>query len=193
MAPIHQSALRDSPVLVEIFRGRDTEGSPIIECSHRGIICVMSGRGEVIYALGDPNIRVHMRSCAKPFQILPLFDLGFFDPKSKSHKPQVKQSDVPLLMSSHSSQAIHTKRVQELLDLMGLDQSALRCGIHSPVDEETRKDLQKNHQASSVLHNNCSGKHVVTWPGFSIHFYLEASTPLLLSAPSEFLNSMGVQ
>ncbi len=33
----------------------------------------------------------------------------------------------------------------------------------------------------------------LTWPGFSIHFYLEASTPLLLSAPSEFLNSMGVQ
>jgi L-asparaginase II len=183
MTNIHKSGLLDAPVLAEIFRGYDQQGQAIIECVHRGLIVVMHGNGQVLYEAGDIDTIVHMRSVGKPFQVLPLFDAGFFDPQRPAFKPNLTQKDVALLMSSHSGQAIHTSRVQELLDYVGLEQSVLRCGIHPPQDEVTRKNLQKSGQTFSVLHNNCSGKHVAMLMaclerGFDIASYEQPDHPL---------------
>jgi L-asparaginase II len=178
----HLSSLTDAPTLVEIFRGITTNGYPIIECVHQGLICIVDGHGHVIYSHGEGLTRVHMRSCAKPFQVLPLLELGFFDDNKRKHL-NLCLSDLTLMMSSHSGQNIHTSRISELLTLIGLDQFALRCGIHPPQDEFTRRELIRTNTDPSVLHNNCSGKHTAMLmtclaQGFDIHSYENEKHPL---------------
>jgi L-asparaginase II len=152
-------ALKDAPTLVEIFRGHDAAGEPITECVHKGLISIVTGEGEIIYSQGNGQTLTHMRSTAKPFQVLPLLNLGFFDDESLK-KNNLRLSDLALMMSSHGGQSFHTTRVEQLLLDLGLDSSALRCGIHPPEDNETKKFLFKNQKDATVFHNNCSGKHV---------------------------------
>ena len=152
------NGLKDAPILVEIFRGTTTDGHPIIECVHRGLISIVSGQGEIIYSQGEQATLTHIRSCAKPFQVLPLLQSGFFsyDEKHAEHR----RCDLALMMSSHAGAPMHTDRVSQLLKENGLLPSLLRCGVHPPQDETTRHQLLKHGQMPSVLHNNCSGKHV---------------------------------
>lgn len=155
-----QAHMANAPVLMEVLRGKDAQGQSIIECVHHGIIGVMEGNGKVIYENGDSNTYVHMRSCAKPFQITPLFEMGLLDKNSKSYVPHLRDADIPLFMSSHAGEDFHVQRVQELLALMGLFVKDLRCGSHPPLDDNARKHLQMRGEACSPLHNNCSAKHV---------------------------------
>src|SRR5690606_18695003 len=108
----------------------------------------------------DVNYFSHMRSCAKPFQILPLFEMGLFDDANTQARLGLKPFDQVLMMSSHAGQSIHTTRVQALLERIGFDHSALRCGIHPPYDTASFCELVRNHEKPSELHNNCSGKHL---------------------------------
>lgn len=151
--------LHHAPLLVEINRGRHASGEPIVECVHHGIISVVNSLGESLFNVGDVSTMCHLRSTAKPVQILPLFKRYVFLENGPSWNSQLKLSDVALLISSHAGEPIHTTRVQELLQIIGLKDDALRCGIHPPQDDATRKAMLFSHDVPSVLHNNCSGKH----------------------------------
>lgn len=155
-----QAHVATAPVLMEVLRGKNAQGQPIIECVHHGIISVREGNGRVLYEKGDSNTYVHMRSCAKPFQVAPLFEMGLFDKSSKACLTYLRDADVPLFMSSHAGEDFHTRRVQELLASMGLSVKDLRCGSHPPLDDSARKNLEMRGEPCSPLHNNCSAKHV---------------------------------
>lgn len=179
MQNTHLSNLQNAPTLVEIFRGENAKGQPIIEIVHRGLICVQNGLGEVMFARGDIKTLNHMRSTAKPFQVLPLLELGVFDDGASKLLP----SDLTLMMSSHAGHSMHTSRVAELLARVGLSQKDLRCGIHPPQDDGTRKNLIRSMAKPTELHNNCSGKHTAMLMaclkhGFSIDNYEELNHPL---------------
>lgn len=171
-------SLKDAPVLLEILRGSGKNA--VVECVHHGLIAVVDGFGESVFSYGESETLIFLRSTAKPLQLLPLFKLGIFDDFAAL---PFRESDIALMMSSHSGQAIHTKRVEELLSLIGLSPSALRCGIHSPQDETTRKELKASGLKPTVLHNTCSGKHVAMLlaclkQGFDISNYEDPMHPL---------------
>ena len=42
---------------------------------------------------------------------------------------------------------------------IGLDESALKCGVHEPFSAEVARELTRNQKPPNVLQNNCSGKH----------------------------------
>lgn len=177
------ASLFNAPVLAELYRGFDQEGAPIIERVHHGIIAVVDGRGQMIFSHGDVNFFAHMRSCAKLFQILPLFEMGFFDDDEAQTKLALTPADLVLMMSSHAGEPLHTARVDELLKKLGLDHHALRCGIHAPYDTATFCELLRRQQKPNELHNNCSGKHLgmliaCLRQGFDRHSYEEPSHPL---------------
>ena len=152
--------LADAPLLVELFRGFDKLKKPLIERVHHGIIAVVDGLNNIIYSRGNIGYSAHMRSCAKPFQILPLMETGFFENVDMQKQYDLKPFDPVLMMSSHSGQIMHTSRVEKFLTACGLDHRALRCGIHPPYDTASFCELLRANKKPSQLHNNCSGKHV---------------------------------
>jgi len=134
-------------VLVEVWRG------PIIESLHRGHLIAVDSEGKTIAELGDAGTVTFIRSSGKPFQAIPLVASGAADRFGLSEK------EIAIACGSHSGEPIHVETVQSILRKIGLDATALKCGVHEPFSAEVARDLVKNQQPPSVLQNNCSGKH----------------------------------
>src|SRR5690606_21609933 len=143
----------------ETFRGVDKFGAPILECVHHGLVSVVDGEGTAILSIGDTRALLHLRSCAKPFQVLPIFEAGFFSDSNDPSLPKLIPADLPLFLSSHSGSFMQTDRIRQILQLISLDEQALRCGVHPPQDEQALNEIIKSNGIASPLHTNCSGKH----------------------------------
>jgi len=133
--------------LVEVWRG------PIIESRHRGHLTAVDGRGATVAALGLPETVTYVRSSGKPFQAIPLILSGAADRFGFS------EQEIAIACGSHSGEPIHVDTVRSMLAKIGLDESALKCGVHEPFSAEVARQLTRNQKAPSVLQNNCSGKH----------------------------------
>src|ERR1051325_12116127 len=46
-----------------------------------------------------------------------------------------------------------------MLDKIGLDKSALKCGTHEPYSIDVARELIRQNQLPTPIQNNCSGKH----------------------------------
>jgi len=133
--------------LVEVWRG------PIVESRHRGHLTAVSGRGETISSLGLPQTVTYLRSSAKPFQALPVIVSGAAD------RFGFNEQEIAIACGSHSGEPIHVNTVRSMLGKIGLDESALKCGVHEPFSAEVARELARSQKLPSVLQNNCSGKH----------------------------------
>jgi L-asparaginase II len=141
---------RNIPVpepLVEVTRGSLTESR------HRGHIAVLDSANEVRAFLGVPETVTYLRSSAKPFQTLPLVSSGAADHFSLT--PQ----EIAVACASHNGEPIHTETVASILRTIGLEASALKCGVHEPFSKEVTEALRERGERPNVLQNNCSGKH----------------------------------
>lgn len=134
-------------VLVEVTRG------PLVESRHRGDLIAVDGDGQTITALGAPENVTFIRSSGKPFQAVPLLASGAAD------RFGFTQQEIAIACGSHSGEPIHVATVQSMLKKIGLDASALKCGVHEPFSVDAARELAKNQESPSVLQNNCSGKH----------------------------------
>jgi L-asparaginase II len=133
--------------LVEVWRG------PIVESRHRGHLTAVDGAGNTIAALGSPETVTYVRSSGKPFQAMPVIVSGAAD------RFGFTEQEIAIACGSHSGEPIHVETVQSMLRKIGLDETALKCGVHEPFSTEVARALARNQQAPSVLQNNCSGKH----------------------------------
>ena len=123
-----------NPVLIEVTRG------PAVESRHRGAFVVVDAAGRTVWAMGDAQMPVFPRSAAKPLQALPLIETGAADRFNLSDK------ELALACASHLGEPLHVAAVAAWLARIGLDGSALECG------------LQPQRIAEPIYHN-CSGKH----------------------------------
>jgi len=177
--------------LVEMTRGaRGGEG--LVEELHIGAVAVVDGTGALVAEVGSAEVPVHLRSTAKPFQLLPLLLDGLHErplsrPDAAGRAPkrpvQLSQEDLAVMMASHSGQVAHTGRVARLLKAVGLGAEDLRCGAHAPVHGATAETLLLGAQVPSALHNNCSGKHTnmlltCLHNGYPLPTYLDRDHPL---------------
>ena len=133
--------------LVEVWRG------PIIESRHRGHLTAVDGRGKTIAALGLPETVTYVRSSGKPFQALPMIVSGAAD------RFGFTEQEIAIACGSHSGEPIHVDTVRSMLGRIGLDETALKCGVHEPFSVEVARELTRNQKPPGVLQNNCSGKH----------------------------------
>jgi L-asparaginase II len=136
-----------SASLVEVSRG------PIVESRHRGHLIAVDGAGKVVAALGAPETVTYIRSSGKPFQTIPLVTSGAAD-----HFGFTTQ-EIAIACGSHSGEPAHVATVQSMLKKIGMDEGALKCGVHAPFSVEAVRELAKKQQQPNVLQNNCSGKH----------------------------------
>ena len=114
------------------------------------MLVVADPEGRVHASLGDPDTPVYLRSAAKPFQAAAAVVSGGLDAIAATER------ELAIVCASHSGEDAHVATVAALLSRLGLDERALRCGAHPPIDAAT---AERVGHAASALHNNCSGKH----------------------------------
>lgn len=136
-----------NPILVRVRRGA------FVESVHRAAFTVRDADGRAVDGLGDTRSRMFARSAIKALQALPLIETGAAD------RFGLSSADLALSISSHNAEAQHTERAAAMLERLGLDASALRCGSQSPGDPAARQALKEADAKPTALHNNCSGKH----------------------------------
>nr|MDQ3805896.1 asparaginase [Acidobacteriota bacterium] len=69
------------------------------------------------------------------------------------------EREIAIACASHSGQDLHAATVAGMLGKIGLGETALKCGVHEPFDQETARLLRERGESPSILRNNCSGKH----------------------------------
>jgi len=133
--------------LVEIWRGS------IIESQHSGHLIAVDGNGTSICSLGAPETVTYLRSSGKPFQALPVVASGAADRFGFTEK------ELAISCGSHNGEPIHVETVRSMLRKIGLDESALKCGVHEPYSVEVARELIRKQEPPAAVQNNCSGKH----------------------------------
>jgi L-asparaginase II len=125
----------------------------ILESSHYGAIAIVTSQGSLFAQVGDPQARTFLRSSAKPFQTIPLLELGGID------KFQITGQELAVICASHSGTDKHLQAIVGLQRRIGITEADLLCGTHPPFDLASRKKLEDQGRLPSQNHHNCSGKH----------------------------------
>ncbi|MBQ6516305.1 asparaginase [bacterium] len=97
----------------------------------------------------------YLRSCAKPLQSVLLIIYNAIN------KYNFTPEEIALCCASHTGDEEHLNVANSILKKTGLNINNIKCGIHPPLSEKMRKKLEDMHQEPTVLHNNCSGKHLM--------------------------------
>src|SRR5712692_429250 len=126
----NQDSVNGAPVqLVEVWRG------PIVESRHRGHIVAVDGAGKTVAELGRVDAVTFVRSSGKPFQAIPLITSGAAD------RFGFTDQESAIACGSHSGEPVHVEIVRSMLQKIGLDESALKCGVHQPFSAEVVRAL----------------------------------------------------
>jgi L-asparaginase II len=125
----------------------------IIESRHRVHAAVARASGELIASARNPEIVTPWRSCAKPFQVMPLIESGGFDSTGWG------DDELALACASHGGEPEHVALAASMLASIGMEEGDLACGPHDPLSQRGQKALRELGAHPTRLHNNCSGKH----------------------------------
>ena len=140
----------------------------VVESQHRVHAAVVDAHDCLAAGAGDPRRFTHWRSCAKPFQVMPLMESGGFDDLHWG------DDELALACASHGGEPEHVAIAERMLSAIGLEEGDLACGPHEPLSNRGAKLLRESGERATRLHNNCSGKHAAMlasahtsgWPMF---------------------------
>jgi L-asparaginase II len=140
----------------------------IVESRHRVHAAVADSTGRVIASALEPSVVTHWRSCAKPFQVMPLLESGGFD------RAGWGDDQLALACASHGGEPEHVALAEGMLRAIGMEEGDLACGPHDPLSQRGQKVLRDKGARPGRLHNICSGKHAAMlarahaegWPAF---------------------------
>ncbi|MCC6147109.1 MAG: asparaginase [Anaerolineaceae bacterium] len=133
--------------VVEVTRGN------VLESIHFGAIAVVDATGRMLAGYGDPYTVTFLRSSSKPFQALPLIEMGGMEYFGLS------EAEVAIQCASHSGTDAHYEVVSAFQQKVGVGEEDLKCGTHPPMHEPTWKELIRRGEAPTPNRHNCSGKH----------------------------------
>jgi L-asparaginase II len=129
-----------------------TRGSGI-ESRHRVHAAVVNANGALVGASREPETVTMWRSCAKPFQVMPLLASGGFDEVGWG------DDELALACASHGGEPEHVAITESMLRDLGLEEGDLACGPHEPLSPRGARIVRESGERPTRLHNNCSGKH----------------------------------
>jgi len=161
----------NQPFRVSVHRGGFWESEHLVDA------VVLDGAGAVVAQWGDPHKLIFTRSASKFLQALLMVHSG----AAKGHALSLRE--LSLACASHHGEIMHTSTVAAWLQKLDLSESNLVCGAHEPYHDGTRRQLIREGQGPSRLHNNCSGKHsglltACKWLGFATADYQAYGHPL---------------
>src|SRR5581483_8940117 len=157
-------------MIVHVTRG------DLVESVHHVAACAVDASGRALLEDGDVDSPVYLRSAAKPFIAAAAIEAGVRE------RFGLEPREIAVMASSHFGQPFHVEAVASILKKIGLDESALQCGVHVPYDEAAAQELARSGASVSPLFNNCSGKHagilaLCVAIGCDTATYLEANNP----------------
>ncbi len=124
-----------------------------LESRHRVHAAVVAAGIGLVGAAGNPDLAVPWRSCAKPFQLMPLVAAGGLE------SLEWGDDQIAIACGSHGGEPEHVALVRQMLADVGLEEGDLACGPHEPLSRRGARALRDAGEAPTRLHNNCSGKH----------------------------------
>ncbi|GIF24198.1 L-asparaginase II [Actinoplanes tereljensis] len=152
-------------IIAEVVR------SGFVESVHHGSVAVLADGGE---SRGDVTTPIFPRSALKPLQTVGMLRAGLV-PRD--------ESDLAMISASHYGEALHVRRVREVLAAAGLEPGALRCPPALPLAEPSRDDWLRQQGGRERILMNCSGKHAgmlatCVANGWPTETYLDPDHPL---------------
>lgn len=171
--------------VVEVTRGR------IVESIHYGAAAVVDSEGKLLASYGDPTAVSFMRSAAKPFQALPFIEMGG-DEKFGFTNPEIG-----LICASHSGTDEHRDALLRLQAKIGITESDLLCGTHTPFHKPTADAMLLKGEVTTPNRHNCSGKHTgmlahAKFRGLPLAKYLDLDSPVQQSILHTFSEMCGL-
>lgn len=136
-----------SSAAVKVYRGDE------IEAIHHASVAVVGPDGNLTHYLGNPQFVTMMRSCLKPFQLLPLIISGAAD--HFGYEPR----QLAIMCGSHCGTDQHRELVLQNLSQAGNTAHDLGCGSHWPLGMVARQQYPRDGEDSDPVRHNCSGKH----------------------------------
>ncbi len=124
-----------------------------VESEHRVHAAVVDGSDALVGAARDAGLATFWRSCAKPFQVMPLLESGGFDELPWS------ADELALACASHGGEPEHVSVAEGMLQDIGREEGDLVCGPHEPLSPRGARLVRETGIRLSRLHNNGSGKH----------------------------------
>lgn len=157
-------------MVVEVTRGS------LVESVHHVAACAANARGDVIFATGDIQSPVFLRSSAKPFIAGAAIEAGVREAFG------LEMNEIAVMCASHVGEPFHVEAVRSILAKIGMDERALKCGAHFPYNEPAAHAMIERGEPATAIHNNCSGKHagilaLTRVLGADPATYLEPSNP----------------
>lgn len=170
--------------MVEVLR------SGVVESIHYGDAVAIRADGQVICSIGDHERITFFRSTSKPLQAIYFLETGIVE------KFGLDLKEVAIISSSHIGENEHIQTLKGILGKIGEDESVLKCGIHEPISKEAAGRIAASGGKLTVLHNNCSGKHIgliatSKTKGYEIEGYYKENHSVQIGAQSiiaEFAN-----
>ncbi len=140
-------ALRERRFDVVVTRGGT------VESRHRVHAAVVDASATLLEGVRDPHTETWWRSCAKPFQVMPLVRSGGLERLGWG------ASQLALACASHGGEPEHVALAASMLGGLGLEEGDLACGAHEPLSSRGARLLRESGDRLTRLHNICSGKH----------------------------------
>jgi L-asparaginase II len=131
----------------------NTTRSDTVESVYYGAVAVITPDGGLYAWAGNPDLVTFLRSAAKPFQAVPLVEMGGLE------KFNISAEELAVICASHSSTDKHIKTIHGLMKKIGLTEDDLLCCSHQPFDPGSRKKLRDQGITPTPIYHNCSGKH----------------------------------
>jgi L-asparaginase II len=164
----------------------------IVESRHRVHAAVVDARDALLAGANDTGLVTFWRSCAKPFQVMPLIASGGFD------RIAWGDDQLALACASHGGEPEHVQIVEGMLASIAMEEGDLACGPHEPLAQRGLKLVRESGSRPSRLHNNCSGKHAAMlaqaftagWPAFG---YERQDHPVQQACLNEVARWSGVE
>ncbi|KAJ4295039.1 hypothetical protein N0V90_007047 [Kalmusia sp. IMI 367209] len=125
----------------------------LVENQHCIHAAVVNSKGELEYAVGNPDRITLARSAAKPIQTLAILETG------AAEQFGFDDADIALMSASHSSEHRHISRAQKMLEKVGATEAVLACGGHAALSAAVNRAWIKQDYQPTGICNNCSGKH----------------------------------
>jgi L-asparaginase II len=168
-----------------------TRGSGV-ESRHRVHAAIVDAHGQLTGAARDPSTTTMWRSCAKPFQVMPLISSGGFDELGWG------DDELALACASHGGEPEHVAIAESMLRDLGLEEGDLACGPHEPLSLRGARILRDSGDRPTRLHNNCSGKHAAMLgrahtAGWELAEYEREDHPVQVSALEEVARWSGLR
>ena len=162
-----------------------------VESRHRVLGAVVDSRGRLIGSAGDAAEVTYWRSCAKPFQVMPLLESGGFDELPWGIE------ELALASASHGGEPEHVAVAESMLQDIGREEGDLVCGPHEPLSSRGARLVRESGIRLTRLHNNCSGKHAAMMAlahgeGWPMRGYERAEHPVQQAAAESVARWTGV-